>query len=147
MASWTAAIYILTANFADVVLLADEDVMPLDGNPHPMPGHIPPPFPAWGVPPYPALGWNEGGLQHQPQQDQGNNDAAPEDYAGWPAWEAEAEAGAEVAAENEPVGAMPQQDQISIENNPSAGSSSSSDSEVVEVHAPFVEDHEPVYNV
>src|ERR1041385_3877354 len=40
--SWTVAIYILTAYFADAVLPADEDFMPLDGNPHPMPGHIPP---------------------------------------------------------------------------------------------------------
>jgi hypothetical protein len=32
--SWTAAVYILTADFADA-LPGDEDQMPLDGNPHP----------------------------------------------------------------------------------------------------------------
>jgi hypothetical protein len=37
--SWTAAIYILTAEFADA-LPADEDQMPLDGNPHPLPGQL-----------------------------------------------------------------------------------------------------------
>jgi hypothetical protein len=34
--SWTADVYILTADFADA-LPADEDHMPLDGNPHPLP--------------------------------------------------------------------------------------------------------------
>jgi hypothetical protein len=37
--SWTAALYILSADFADA-LPADQDQMPPDGNPHPMPGHL-----------------------------------------------------------------------------------------------------------
>jgi hypothetical protein len=37
--SWAAAVYILSANFADA-LLDDEDQMPPDGNPHPLPGHL-----------------------------------------------------------------------------------------------------------
>ena len=101
--SWTAPIYILSANFADV-LPADEDLMPIDGNPHPMPGHVPPPAPVWGAPPYPVLRWNDGGLQQPP--DNGNkNDAAPANED-WPAWN-------EVnVAENDLVvqGDMPPQD-------------------------------------
>ena len=39
--SWSATVYILTDNFAEAMLGADEDPMPLDGNPHPMTGHVP----------------------------------------------------------------------------------------------------------
>src|SRR4051812_31333945 len=134
--SWTAAIYILTSNFAEAALPADEDPMPSNGNPHPMPGHFPPNLPAWGAPPYPVMGWNEGAWQQQNQQDQGNN-VAPEADEGWQAWDAE------VAADNVHGDVMPPQDQISIENNSSVGNSSSSDSEVIEVQAPNANDHEP----
>jgi hypothetical protein len=37
--SWTAVCYILTADFADM-LPHDEDQMPVDGNPHPLPGQL-----------------------------------------------------------------------------------------------------------
>src|SRR3954465_3307783 len=40
--SWTASVSILTADFAEQ-LPPDEDVMPIDGNPHPMPGELHPP--------------------------------------------------------------------------------------------------------
>src|SRR4051812_33593360 len=73
--SWTAPIYILTANFADAQLPVDEDFMPLDGNPHHMPGLAAPQAPLWGLPPYPALGWNEAPLQQQ------HNNVAPQDVA------------------------------------------------------------------
>lgn len=55
--SWTSACYIIDAEFAEAMIGADEDPMPLDGNPHPMPREIPP-QPFWAMPPYPALGWN-----------------------------------------------------------------------------------------
>ena len=70
--SWTAAVYILTDNFAEAMLGADEDPMPLDGNPHPMRGNVPP-QPFWGMPPFPALGWdaNPANGEHQPEQPHG----------------------------------------------------------------------------
>ncbi|KAM0824296.1 hypothetical protein ACQ4PT_070292 [Festuca glaucescens] len=37
--SWTAVCYVLTADFADA-MPADEDQMPVDGNPHPLPGPV-----------------------------------------------------------------------------------------------------------
>jgi hypothetical protein len=37
--SWSAPMYILTADFADT-LPADEDPMPPNGNPHPLPGQL-----------------------------------------------------------------------------------------------------------
>jgi hypothetical protein len=37
--SWTTPCYILSVDF-DEVLPADEDQMPLDGNPHPFLGHL-----------------------------------------------------------------------------------------------------------
>jgi hypothetical protein len=39
--SWTAPCYILDADFADV-MSPDEDPMPFDGNPHPLPGLLVP---------------------------------------------------------------------------------------------------------
>lgn len=40
--SWTAACYIIDAEFAEAMIGADEDPMPLGGNPHSMPGEVPP---------------------------------------------------------------------------------------------------------
>jgi hypothetical protein len=37
--TWTTPMYILGANFAKQ-LPTDEDQMPLDGNPHPLPGNL-----------------------------------------------------------------------------------------------------------
>jgi hypothetical protein len=55
--SWTTALYILIADFADE-LLADEDQMPLDGNPHPLPGHLLPNMNLFVGPQFPELGWD-----------------------------------------------------------------------------------------
>jgi hypothetical protein len=37
--TWKAPCYVMGAEFADV-LPTDEDQMPLDGNPHPLPGNL-----------------------------------------------------------------------------------------------------------
>ncbi|KAM0866823.1 hypothetical protein ACQ4PT_042395 [Festuca glaucescens] len=55
--TWTALVYILGANFAEQ-LPADEDPMPLDGIPHPLPGNLLPPDNMFVLPQYPELGWN-----------------------------------------------------------------------------------------
>ena len=56
--SWTAPIYILGANFAEQ-MPHDEDWMPINGNPHPLPGVPFPELPPFVLPPYPAMGWND----------------------------------------------------------------------------------------
>jgi hypothetical protein len=56
--TWTSAYYILTAEFVDV-FPADEDQMPPDGNPHPLPGHLPLDMTNFAAPQFPELGWNE----------------------------------------------------------------------------------------
>lgn len=56
--SWTAPIYILSAEFVDMIT-ADEDPMPFDGNPHPLPGHMHFDNHTWAMPEFPELGWNE----------------------------------------------------------------------------------------
>ena len=56
--SWTAPIYILGANFAEQ-MPHDEDWMPINGNPHPLPGVPFPELPPFILPPYPAMGWND----------------------------------------------------------------------------------------
>jgi hypothetical protein len=53
--SWTAPCYILTADFADI-LPADEDQMPANGNPHPMPGHLHPDDNNFAIPQFLELG-------------------------------------------------------------------------------------------
>ena len=57
--SWTAACYILTAEFAEI-MPADEDPMPFDGNPHPLPGGLLQQDNMFVLPPFPELGWNVG---------------------------------------------------------------------------------------
>ena len=42
MVSWTACCFILTGEFVDAMVSMDEDLMPLDGNPHPLLGVNPP---------------------------------------------------------------------------------------------------------
>ena len=49
--SWSAGCYILSGEFAGAMIPANEDPMPLDGNPHPMPG-VNPPQPFWAMPPH-----------------------------------------------------------------------------------------------
>jgi hypothetical protein len=55
--SWTAACFILTAEFADE-LPHDEDQMPLNGNPHPMPGLLQPDLNNFVNPQFPEIGWD-----------------------------------------------------------------------------------------
>jgi hypothetical protein len=55
--SWTAPLYILTADFADA-LPADEDPMPPDGNPHPMPDNLVHNDNIFVMPQYPEIGWD-----------------------------------------------------------------------------------------
>ena len=56
--SWTAPIYIFSADFADI-LPPDEDPMPFDGNPHPLPGHLQFHNHNWVMPEFPEIGWDE----------------------------------------------------------------------------------------
>ncbi|KAI4970325.1 hypothetical protein ZWY2020_001239 [Hordeum vulgare] len=55
--SWCAPVYILGAAPAEL-LPNDEDPMPLNGNPHPLPGHLVNDNLLFALPLYPALGWN-----------------------------------------------------------------------------------------
>jgi hypothetical protein len=55
--SWTAPIYILTAVFADA-LHVDKDLMPPDGNPHPMPGNFVHNPNIFVQPQYLEIGWD-----------------------------------------------------------------------------------------
>ena len=56
--SWSAPIYIFSADFADI-LPPDEDPMPFDGNPHPLPGHLQFNNHNWVMPEFPEIGWDE----------------------------------------------------------------------------------------
>ncbi|KAK1668231.1 hypothetical protein QYE76_056390 [Lolium multiflorum] len=67
--SWTAPVYILTADFADI-LPADEDQMPLDGNPHPLPGHLLHNNNLFANPQFPEVGWDA--VQQEPELGGGN---------------------------------------------------------------------------
>ena len=67
--SWTALVYILSADFADA-LPADEDQMPPDGNPHPLPGQMMQNNHIWVLPQFPQLGWNEIPPEQDNQQQQ-----------------------------------------------------------------------------
>jgi hypothetical protein len=69
--SWTALYYILSADFAEV-LPADEDLMLLDRNPHPLHGQMLHNLGNFVLPAYPELGWNDAPfMQHdgQPEED------------------------------------------------------------------------------
>jgi hypothetical protein len=52
-----APCFILTSEFADVHP-EDEDPMPLNGNPHPLPGQLVPDDNMFVQPEYPEIGWN-----------------------------------------------------------------------------------------
>ena len=56
--SWFAPIYIFSADIADI-LPPDEDPMPFDGNPHPLPGHLQFHNHNWVMPEFPEIGWDE----------------------------------------------------------------------------------------
>lgn len=55
--SWSAPVYILGTAAAEI-LPNDEEPMPLNGNPHPLPGQLVHHNLQFALPPYPALGWN-----------------------------------------------------------------------------------------
>jgi hypothetical protein len=48
----------------------DEDPMPFDGNPHPLPGMLVPNNNLFVLPQYPELGWNINPEQHVPENHQ-----------------------------------------------------------------------------
>lgn len=56
--SWTAPVYVLSAEFADI-LPADEDQMPFNGNPHPLPSQMQFANVNFVMPEFPELGWND----------------------------------------------------------------------------------------
>jgi hypothetical protein len=56
--SYIVVCYVLTADFADA-MPADEDRMPTDGNPHPLPGNLQQTMNNFVIPPHPEFGWNE----------------------------------------------------------------------------------------
>ena len=69
--SWTAPIYVLSAKFADI-LPANEDLMPFNGNPHPLPGNIPFDDVNFVMPEFLELGWNEAPHAHNADQHHDN---------------------------------------------------------------------------
>jgi hypothetical protein len=68
---WTAPVYILSADFADVIP-ADEDQMPPDGNPHPLPGNMQLNPNMFALPQFPELGWDAVPLPENQQDAHGN---------------------------------------------------------------------------
>jgi hypothetical protein len=100
--SWTAPVYILTAEFADV-FPPYEDQMPFNGNPHPLPGQLQPNLNMFVLPQFPEIGWDVNPDQLQ----QGN---IGED---------------QLDAEEVQVDEMDNEDQLSMVLNPSEGSNSS----------------------
>uniref|UniRef100_A0A8I6YG99 DUF7597 domain-containing protein n=1 Tax=Hordeum vulgare subsp. vulgare TaxID=112509 RepID=A0A8I6YG99_HORVV len=60
--SWSAPVYILGAAAAEI-LPNDEDPMHLNGNPHPLPGHLVHDNLQFSLPPYPALAADGGGWE------------------------------------------------------------------------------------
>ncbi|KAM0851424.1 hypothetical protein ACQ4PT_052440 [Festuca glaucescens] len=78
--SWTALVYILTAEFAEA-LPADEDQMPPDGNPHPFPGELQPNNNIFVNPQFPEIGWDA--VQDFGHEQQGNQGGHHGQQGGW----------------------------------------------------------------
>jgi hypothetical protein len=55
--TWTVPVYIMTAEFADA-LPGDEDQMPPNGNPHPLPGNLQFNNNLFVMPQFPEIGWD-----------------------------------------------------------------------------------------
>ncbi|XBH90781.1 hypothetical protein VPH35_082346 [Triticum aestivum] len=124
--SWTTPCYILGANFAEQ-MPQDEDPMPIDGNPHPMPGHLIHEDNLFALPPYPALGWNDVPPPPPPMDDNLGG--------GW-GWQAN-----ELGAQDDPVQVevVPNQESMVINQQDFSGSVNQSDSQVqVDPHPPAV---------
>jgi hypothetical protein len=68
--SWTAPCYVLAPAVFAEQLPEDEDQMPLNGNPHPLPGNLVHNNNIFVLQPFPELGWNNAPLhgQHLDQQ-------------------------------------------------------------------------------
>ena len=77
--SWTAPLYILGANFAEQ-MPQDEDRMPINDNPHPVPGVPFPELPPFILPPYAALGWND---VPPPPPEPAVNDVEDNNWGAW----------------------------------------------------------------
>jgi hypothetical protein len=83
--SWTAPVYVLTSEFADVIP-ANEDPMPANANAHPLPGHLIPDNNPFVLPEYPAMGWNEVHVpahhnhHAEPQEQHGVQQEMPEEH-------------------------------------------------------------------
>jgi len=116
----------------------DEDPMPIDGNPHPLPGHLIHDDNIFALPPYPALGWNDVPPPPPPVDvNQGG---------GW-GWDDDAQAPTDDASNAE----VPDQESIVINQQDFSGSVNQSDSsippappEIVHLDVVEVEDHPPV---
>jgi hypothetical protein len=78
--SWTAPVYILTAEFAEA-LPADEDQMPPDGNPHPFPGELQANNNLFVNPQFPEIGWDA--VQDVGQDQQGNQGGPHGHHGNW----------------------------------------------------------------
>lgn len=126
--SWSGPVYILGAAPAEL-LPNDEDPMPLNGNPHPLPRQLVNDNLLFALPPYPALGWNAVPL---PPEDLVVPTAA--DDGGWGQPPAAADGGGwepEAAPEAPPVD--PVQDQESMVIDQPSSSSSDSVHELVDL--------------
>ncbi|KAE8793363.1 hypothetical protein D1007_32018 [Hordeum vulgare] len=125
--SWSASVYILGAAAAEI-LPNDEDPMPLNGNPHPLPGYLVHDNVQFALSPYHVLGWNAVPL-------------APEDpvvpaadAGGWGQPRAAADGGGwEPEAAPEAPTADPVQDQESMVIDQPSPSSSDSIHELVDL--------------
>ncbi|KAE8795388.1 hypothetical protein D1007_29730 [Hordeum vulgare] len=117
--SWFAPVYILGAAAAEI-LPNDEDPMPLNDNPHPLPGHLVHDNLQFALPPYPALGWNA-----PPAADDDGGWGQPPAIADGGGWEPEA---APAAPTSDPV-----QDQESMVIDQPSPSSSDSVHELVDL--------------
>uniref|UniRef100_A0ACD5VMQ6 Uncharacterized protein n=1 Tax=Avena sativa TaxID=4498 RepID=A0ACD5VMQ6_AVESA len=74
--SWSAAVFIPSADFADA-LPAAEDPMPPDGNPHPLPGNLMQNDNLFVGPQYPEIGWDAAPWPHD-QEDAGQQGNVPQ---------------------------------------------------------------------